>query len=139
MSYHLKKIAVGIETVERLSIRQGMIKETYGTILHTTRNMPKKREDLIKSGSIFWIIKRNVLVRQKIIDIVSAIRSDGSKGCEIELDKKLIKVIPTPMKPFQGWRYYLEEDIPRDLNLDEEAGEDLPDSINSELIKLGLY
>ena len=139
MSYLLKKIAVGIETVERLSIRQEMIKESYGTILHTTRNMPKKREDLIKTGSMFWIIKRNVLVRQKIIDIVSVIRSDGSKGCEIELDKNLIKVIPTPMKPFQGWRYYLEEDIPRDLNLNKETGEDLPDNINSELIKLGLY
>ena len=139
MSYHLKKIAVGIETVERLFIRQKMIKESYGTILHTTRNMPKKREDLIKTGSMFWIIKRNVLVRQKIIDIVSVIRSDGSKGCEIELNKNLIKVIPTPMKPFQGWRYYLEEDIPRDLNLNKETGEDLPDSINSELIKLGLY
>jgi hypothetical protein len=116
-----------------------MIKESYGTILHTTRNMPKKREDLIKTGSMFWIIKRNVVVRQKIIDIVSVIRSDGSKGCEIELDKNLIKVIPTPMKPFQGWRYYLEEDIPRDLNLNKETGEDLPDNINSELIKLGLY
>ena len=139
MSYHLKKIAVGIETIERLYVRQKMIKETYGTILHTTRNMPKKREDLIKTGSMFWIIKRKVLVRQKILDILSVIRSDGSKGCEIELDKKLIRVIPTPMKPFQGWRYYLEEDIPRDLNLDEETDENLPDDINAELIKLGLY
>ena len=139
MSYHLKKIAVGIETIERLYVRQKMIKETYGTILHTTRNMPKKREDLIKTGSMFWIIKRKVLVRQKILDILSVIRSDGSKGCEIELDKKLIRVSPTPMKPFQGWRYYLEEDIPRDLNLDEETGESLPDNINAELIKLGLY
>ena len=95
MSYHLKKIAVGIETIERLYVRQKMIKETYGTILHTTRNMPKKREDLIKTGSMFWIIKRKVLVRQKILDILSVIRSDGSKGCEIELDKKLIRVIPT--------------------------------------------
>ena len=88
---------------------------------------------------MFWIIKRNVLVRQKILDIVSVLRTDGSRGCEIELDKNLIKVIPTPMKPFQGWRYYLEEDIPKDLNLNEETGQDLPENINSELIKLGLY
>ena len=139
MSYHLKKIAVGIQTIERLSIRQEMIKENYGSILHTTRNMPKQREDLIKTGSMFWIIKRNVLVRQKILDIVSVLRTDGSRGCEIELDKNLIKVIPTPMKPFQGWRYYLEEDIPKDLNLNEETGENLPENLNSELIKLGLY
>ena len=29
--------------------------------------------------------------------------------------------------------------IIRDLNLDEETGENLPDNINAELIKLGLY
>ena len=69
MYYHLKKIAVGIETVDRLRIRQSMIHETYGKIIHSTRNMPKKSSELIKSGSIFWIIKRYVLVRQKITDI----------------------------------------------------------------------
>ena len=139
MTYHLTKIAVGIDSIERLRVRQKMLTDAYGKIIHTTRNMPKQKDQLIKTGSIFWIIKRNVLVRQKILDIVSVVRTDGSRGCEIELDKNLIKVIPTPMKPFQGWRYYLEEDIPRDLNLNKETGEDLPDNINSELIKLGLY
>ena len=139
MSYHLKKIAVGIETIERLYVRQKMIKETYGTILHTTRNMPKKREDLIKTGSMFWIIQRNVLVRQKILDITSIIRNDGSKGCEIELDSELIRVIPTPMRPFQGWRYYMKDDVPPDLNIKDDGSEDIPDEVNSELIKLGLY
>ena len=90
MYYHLKKIAVGIETVDRLRIRQSMIHETYGKIIHSTRNMPKKSSELIKSGSIFWIIKRYVLVRQKITDIKQVVREDGSKGCEIELDKNLI-------------------------------------------------
>jgi len=88
LTYNLKKIAVGIETIERLRIRQEMLFNTYGKIMHTTRNMPKQKEQLIKTGSIFWIIKRNVLVRQKILDIISVIRDDGSKGCEIELDKK---------------------------------------------------
>ena len=107
--------------------------------MHTTRNMPKQKEQLIKTGSIFWIIKRNVLVRQKILDIISVIRDDGSKGCEIELDKDLVRVIPTPMKPFQGWRYYMVDDTPPDLNLGNLENEDLPENINSELIKLGLY
>ena len=139
MTYHLKKIAVGIETIERLSIRQGMLFSAYGKIIHTTRNMPKQKETLIKTGSIFWIIKRNVLVRQKILNIISVIRSDGSKGCEIELDKDLVRVIPTPMKPFQGWRYYMSDNAPPDLNLSNLEDEDLPEKINSELIKLGLY
>jgi hypothetical protein len=139
LTYNLKKIAVGIETIERLRIRQEMLFNAYGKILHTTRNMPKQKEQLIKTGSIFWIIKRNVLVRQKILDIISVIRDDGSKGCEIELDKDLIRVIPTPMKPFQGWRYYMVDDTPPDLNLGNLENEDLPENINSELIKLGLY
>lgn len=139
MTYNLKKIAVGIETIERLRIRQEMLFNAYGKIIHTTRNMPKQKEQLIKTGSIFWIIKRNVLVRQKILDIISVIRDDGSKGCEIELDKDLVRVIPTPMKPFQGWRYYMVDDTPPDLNLGNLENEDLPENINSELIKLGLY
>lgn len=139
MYYHLKKIAVGIETVERLRIRQEMIFRTYGRLFHSTRNMPKKREELIQSGSMFWIIKRYVLVRQKIINIIPVVREDGSKGCEIELDKNLTKVIPTKMKPFQGWRYYLEEEIPQDLNVNCNEDDEVPEQIRSELIKLGLY
>jgi len=137
--YHLKKIAVGIETVERLKIRQEMIFRTYGRLFHSTRNMPKKREELIQSGSMFWIIKRYVLVRQKIINIIPVVREDGSKGCEIELDKNLTKVIPTKMKPFQGWRYYLEEEIPQDLNVNCNEDDEVPEQIRSELIKFGLY
>ena len=139
MSYNLKKIAVGIKTIERLQIRQQMLFEKYGSIVHSTRNMPKQKADLIKTGSMYWIIQRNVLVRQKILDIKSVIRSDGSKGCEIELDQDLIKVIPTPMRPFQGWRYYMDEDIPPDLNINDDGSEEIPDEVNSELIKLGLY
>ena len=139
MYYHLKKIAVGIETVERLKIRQEMIFGTYGRLFHSTRNMPKKRDELIQSGSMFWIIKRYVLVRQKIINIIPVVREDGSKGCEIELDKNLTKVIPTKMKPFQGWRYYLEEEIPQDLNVNCNEDDEVPEQIRSELIKLGLY
>ena len=116
-----------------------MLFENYGAIIHSTRNMPKQKADLIKTGSMYWIIQRNVLVRQKILDITSVIRNDGSKGCEIKLDKELIKVIPTPMRPFQGWRYYMEEDIPPDLNTNDNGNEEIPDEVNSELIKLFLF
>ena len=98
MIYHLKKLAVGIDSVENLKIRQKTIFDAYNKIIHVTRNTPKKKDDLIAKGSMYWVIKRRVLVRQKIININLVIRSDGSKGCEIELDQELIKVIPTPIK-----------------------------------------
>ena len=141
MIYHLKKLAVGISSVENLKIRQKIIFNEYNKIIHVTRNTPKKKDDLIAKGSMYWVIKRRVLVRQKIKDINLVIRNDGSKGCEIELDSELIKVIPTPMRPFQGWRYYSSEDVPSDLslNVNNDNEEALTDELNAELIKLGLY
>ena len=141
MIYNLKKLAVGIDTVENLKIRQKIIFNEYNKIIHVTRNTPKKKDDLIAKGSMYWVIKRRVLVRQKIKDINLVIRNDGSKGCEIELDSELIKVIPTPMRPFQGWRYYSSEDVPSDLslNVNNDNEEALTDELNAELIKLGLY
>ena len=38
------------------------------------------------------------------------------------------------MRPFQGWRYYREEEIPPDI---EEGN--FSDEFNTELSKLGLY
>jgi len=139
--YHLKKLAVGIDSVENLKIRQKIIFDEYNKIIHLTRNTPKKKDDLIAKGSMYWVIKRRVLVRQKIVNINLVIRNDGRKGCEIELDRELIKVIPTPMRPFQGWRYYNSEEVPSDLslNINNDNGEALTDELNAELIKLGLY
>ena len=141
MIYHLKKLAVGIDSVENLKIRQKIIFDEYNRIIHLTRNTPKKKDDLIAKGSMYWVIKRRVLVRQKIVNINLVIRNDGRKGCEIELDRELIKVIPTPMRPFQGWRYYNSEEVPSDLslNINNDNGEALTDELNAELIKLGLY
>jgi len=139
--YHLKKLAVGIDSVENLKIRQKIIFDEYNRIIHLTRNTPKKKDDLIAKGSMYWVIKRRVLVRQKIVNINLVIRNDGRKGCEIELDRELIKVIPTPMRPFQGWRYYNYEEVPSDLslNINNDNEEALTDELNAELIKLGLY
>ena len=140
MSYNLKKIAVGIKTIERLRIRQQMLFDSCGTIIHSTRNMPKQKDDLIKAGSMYWIIQRNILVRQKILDITSIIRNDGSKGCEIELDSELIKVIPTPMRPFQGWRYLKKNRTPADI-LDPVTvtfDDDIPLDVQQQLLEVGL-
>ena len=100
MIYHLKKLAVGIDSVENLKIRQKIIFDEYNRIIHLTRNTPKKKDDLIAKGSMYWVIKRRVLVRQRIVNINLVIRNDGRKVCAIELYRELIKVIPTPMSPF---------------------------------------
>tara|TARA_B100000287_G_scaffold91853_1_gene84076 strand:- start:2316 stop:2747 length:432 start_codon:yes stop_codon:yes gene_type:complete len=134
MTIHLKKLAVGITSIEELIQRQKDIFTRYGEIIHITRNRPQKYLDLINGGSIYWVIKRKVRVRQRILEVKELITNVEKKSTGIILENKLVKVRPTPMKPFQGWRYYKIEEIPPDIKDD-----DFSDDFNYELSKLGLY
>jgi len=134
MTIHLKKLAVGIISIDKLIDRQKMIMDNYGEIVHITRNKPKREMELVQGGSLFWIIKRQVCVRQKILNVKHLIRDDGKKSAGIILENKLVRVRPTPMKPFQGWRYYDTQDIPPDIE-----DSNFSDEFNAELSKLGLY
>ena len=134
MTIHLKKLAVGISSIEELFERQKDIASRYGEIIHITRNRPQRALNLIDGGSIYWVIKRQVKVRQRILAVKELISNDGKKSAGIVLENKLVKVRPTPMKPFQGWRYYNIEEIPPDIDDDV-----FSDDFNNELSKLGLY
>ena len=134
MTIHLKKLAVGISSIEELFERQKDIASRYGEIIHITRNRPQRVLNLIDGGSMYWVIKRQVKVRQRILEVKELISNDGKKSAGIILENKLVKVRPTPMKPFQGWRYYQVEEIPPDIEDDV-----FPDDFNNELSKLGLY
>ena len=134
MTIHLKKLAVGISSIEELFERQKDIASRYGEIIHITRNRPQRALDLIDGGSMYWVIKRQVKVRQRILAVKELISNDGKKSAGIVLENKLVKVRPTPMKPFQGWRYYNVEEIPPDIDDDV-----FSDDFNNELSKLGLY
>ena len=132
MTVHLKKLAVGISSIENLKDRQSFIFDTYGEIINFTRNKPKRVDELIEGGSLYWIINRKVFVRQKILEIKSFVLEDGKKSAGIVLQNKLIRVRPVSMKPFQGWRYYQNSDVPPDIDDDNFSDEN-----NVELSKLG--
>ena len=132
MTVHLKKLAVGISSIENLKDRQSFIFDTYVEIINFTRNKPKRVDELIEGGSLYWIINRKVFVRQKILEIKSFVLEDGKKSAGIVLQNKLIRVRPVSMKPFQGWRYYQKSDVPPDIDDDNFSDEN-----NVELSKLG--
>jgi hypothetical protein len=104
-----------------------------------TRNAPKRSGELLDGGSIYWVVKRYVRVRQKILGIESATNTEGRRYCAIELDPELVLVDPRRHKAFQGWRYFRTEDVPADL-LEQAGGdtEDLPPELADELRELGL-
>ena len=66
---NLKKLAVGMRTIEDLEMRLKFNIEKNGELIHITRNKPKRSEELCNGGSLFWVINRRVLVRQKILNI----------------------------------------------------------------------
>ena len=131
---NLKKLAVGIKSIEDLKQRLKFNIKKNGELIHITRNKPKRLEELCNGGSLYWVINRKVIVRQKILNIKNIIGSENRVFAGILLENKIIKVRPTPMKPFQGWRYYEVEDAPPDINDDS-----FTDEFNNELNKLGLY
>ena len=131
---NLKKLAVGIKSIEDLKQRLKFNIKKNGELIHITRNKPKRLEELCNGGSLYWVINRKVIVRQKILNIKNIIVSENRVFAGILLENKIIRVRPTPMKPFQGWRYYEVEDAPPDINDDS-----FTDEFNNELNKLGLY
>ena len=69
MTVHLVKLCVGADDIGDLVSWQNHLQKTYGKVFHTTRMVPKREADLLEGGSIYWVIKRQIRVRQRIIDI----------------------------------------------------------------------
>jgi hypothetical protein len=102
--------------------------------------MPKRADEILDGGSIYWVINRAVLVRQRIVDIVRDVWDDGSVCTGLVLDPVLVRVQPRVCKPFQGWRYLAAGDAPADL---ADAGavsgvEELPAEMRLALVHLAL-
>ena len=137
---HLTKLAVGVRDIAHLAQIQARRLELEPPLRHQTRNFPRRAEEILAGGSIYWIIAGATIVRQRILDIRAEVWDDGSKCAALVLDPVLVPVAARPTKPFQGWRYLAPEAAPPDLSaLPEAAGADeLPDAMRRELEALGL-
>jgi hypothetical protein len=145
MSVHLIKLAVGIESIDHLRARQKQrIEERKaawdGKVLRIlTRNTPRRADELTaEGGSLFWVIKGRILVRQKITSVEAATGQDGTPRCAIHLDPKLVRVRPGRSRPFQGWRYLEDDNAPADLPAGAEEKVEPPAEMAEELRELGL-
>ncbi|MFM2128721.1 MAG: hypothetical protein RL477_267, partial [Pseudomonadota bacterium] len=80
MALHLLKLAVGCETVADLLRRQKERRaerkangEGPGTF-HFTRNFPRQAEEVLDGGSLYWIIKGEIVARQRILGFEERVR-----------------------------------------------------------------
>ena len=99
--------------------------------------MPKRREEIEGEGSIYWVIAGVVRCRQRILRLAAAVDEQGLNCCDIIMAPDLIRTLPRPKSPFQGWRYLEPKDAPPDLS-DGEAEEGGSAELAEELARLGL-
>src|SRR5690606_17861800 len=108
-------------------------------LFHRTFMMPKRREELLDGGSIYWVIKGVVQARQRLLDLREGTRPDGTPCTLLILDRKLVEVRPVPRRAFQGWRYLAAEDAPADLTGGRRGDlDEMPAKLRRELAELGL-
>jgi hypothetical protein len=145
MTIHLIKLCVGCDSIEDLAIWQsGRLKQMKADgikpeLFHRTFQSPKRRDDLLDGGSLYWVIKGIVLVRQKLTDLREGTKDDGTPCCLLMLDRKLVPVRPTPRRAFQGWRYLAADEAPQDLAGGKANGiASMPARLRKELAELGL-
>ena len=144
MTVHLVKMAVGIDSLDHLADvqkqRRAKLKAERGKamLIHKTRNTPKRAAEIVKAGSIYWIVKGFIRVRQRILGFEKGIGREGKPFCEIRLDPKLVRTVPLPHKPMQGWRYLEDTDKPADLTGKAAAAEEMPPEMMMKLRELGL-
>ena len=144
MALHLIKLCVGVDSIEELAAwQQARVAEQERAgisprIVHSTFQSPKRGAELLEGGSLFWVIKGTVQVRQRLLGLEAGTRPDGRPACHILLDPVLVPVRPVPRRAFQGWRYLSADDAPPDLSAIGKAAADMPEAMRRELMALGL-
>jgi hypothetical protein len=144
MTLHLIKLCVGATSIEDLATWQAEHRAFKGKggvlrVFHTTFQTPKRQEELLDCGSLYWVIKGVIQCRQRLTGFEEGTKDDGSTCCKLLLDPEIVPVRPQPRKAFQGWRYLAAEDAPVDLKASRADGLALmPPQMRKELAALCL-
>lgn len=150
MTVHLVKLCVGIDSIaELVQYREEMAKKRGRSKRpledsHWTRSFPRRAEEVLDGGSLYWVIRGQICVRHRILRLDEVEDDDGKPYCAIVYDPAVIVTDIRPRRAFQGWRYLEVEDAPAD-RADQRAAlahalaeEGLPEDLRAELRELGL-
>src|SRR6186997_529656 len=97
---HLIKLCVGVDTVQELkdwqTERLKRLKRAGKTSEHCHRTLqtPRRRDEVLDGGSLYWVIRGVILVRQRVLDLRPDVKDDGVNCCGIVLDPELIATRP---------------------------------------------
>jgi len=139
---HLLKMAVGVASIDELRrAREARIRQSGGSWVYT-RNHPRRCDEVLGGGSLYWVIRGQIRVRQRIAGFRSERDEKGRAYCLIEVDRALVPTVWRSWRPFQGWRYLTPADAPPDAPSGYDgpgmADEAMPERMLAELRSLGL-
>ena len=140
MAVNLVKLSVGSESIASMTAwqRTARAKGPDGHPRHVTRMWPRRADELLAGGSIYWVVKGAILCRQPVLRLDEVRRADGIARCGIVLKPGLIPVVPVVKRPFQGWRYLSPEDAPEDMDPAHAAEAPLPAGLSVALAEIGV-
>ena len=144
MTVHLLKLCVGCDSVKDLAdwqverLKCLKCERKRVELCHRTLQTPKRRDEILDGGSLYWVIKGFVLVRQRILDLRPDKKDDDTPCCGIVLDDTLVTTRAHPRRAFQGWRYLEAADAPKDVRTYEDEADDVPPGMREDLRELRL-
>ena len=143
MALHLIKLAVGIDDLAHLKTVQAERRRQRRQAPRSphwvyTRNTPRRADDLLAGGSLYWVVRGVIRCRQELVGFEEDVDSeDGRKYCRIKVKRTIVPTAPRACKAFQGWRYLEPDNAPPDLSKGDSDGE-MPAEMVAELKRLGL-
>jgi hypothetical protein len=144
MPLHLLKLCVGADSIRDLEewIEHVLALARAGgrepEQVHTTRMTPKRCDELLGGGSLYWVVKGQIACRQRLLALRPIRDAQGIARCQLVLEPVVIPVEPRPFRPFQGWRYLTHDDAPADLGQSSGEVASMPEAMRRELRELGL-
>jgi hypothetical protein len=142
MVLHLIKLAVGVDDLAHMKKLQAARRKQRRQSPRSphwvyTRNTPRRAEELLSGGSLYWVVRGVISCRQELVGFKEHIdEDDGRKYCRIKVKRSLVRTAPRACKAFQGWRYLVAGDAPPDLAKGDSG--DMPPAMAAELRRLGL-
>jgi hypothetical protein len=138
---HIIKLCVGIQNIDHLrTVQTAKLAEARhgeGRLWHRTRHGPRRKDELLADGSLYWVIGGIIKARQNLIGFDHYVDQEGNRQCLLLLDPVVVGTAAWPHRAFQGWRYLAANDAPPDLAEGDESN-DMPDEMAKELRELGL-
>lgn len=142
MVLHLIKLAVGVDDLAHMKKVQAARRKQRRQSPRSphwvhTRNFPRRAEELLDGGSLYWVVRGVIRCRQELVGFEQDFdREEARKYCRIKVRRTLVSTAPQACRAFQGWRYFAPDDAPPDLSRGDTS--DVPAEMAAELKRLGL-